>query len=229
MINRNIANAQFPIEYNQTKPIDFEFNIYLNAGHSGIKDGKYLTAPSKMFKHKTGTFHNGSTFYEGVSNRTFAYKLETALKTLGFNVVRCFDDELDLSLGEITRRANNAFRMRNKGTSGLFISLHSDASDGTARGLGCWTAENAKTSEFVAAIISNYFSNRLGKYVSIRSNKQKNFYVLKNTVMPAVLIENLFFDNYEDTCILMDESYQDMFVEALCAGIVEYAYTRKNK
>lgn len=34
---------------------------------------------------------------------------------------------------------------------------------------------------------------------------EENFYVLKNTVMPAVLTENLFYDNLEDCEIMKSE------------------------
>ena len=36
---------------------------------------------------------------------------------------------------------------------------------------------------------------------------EANFYVIKNTDMPAVLIENMFFDNYNDASLLTEEEY----------------------
>jgi len=40
---------------------------------------------------------------------------------------------------------------------------------------------------------------------------EANFYVLINTVMPAVLLENLFFDNYADASLLMDKKYFEYY------------------
>ena len=208
------------------QPTKKNFTIYLNAGHSGIdKDGKYLTAPSKMFKHTKGNFHNGTTFYEGVSNRRYANRLSDMLKTAGIDVVQCFDDVLDLPLANVTNMANRAFKSNIQNDAkhkGLFISLHSDASDGTARGLACWTSEKATTSAFIAGIMSNHFSKDLSSVVKIRPNRIKSFYVVKNTSMPAVLIENLFFDNYDDAEILMSESYLNAFCNAVVNAVIEY-------
>lgn len=203
--------------------------IYLDAGHGGIDAAdRYTTAPSKMFAHASGDFHKGSTFYEGVSNRVFAALVTDALEAQGFIVIPCFDAVADTSLTSRTtianRHLNRAYK-QDKNIAGLFISLHSDAHNGTARGFTCYSAENARTSALASAAISEALKSTLVRSFSVtaRTPKQKNFSVLRNTVMPAVLVENLFFDNLQDATLLMRADYQKAFALALADGVATYA------
>lgn len=208
-----------------------KLTIYLDAGHGGTDAaGKYTTAPSKMFKHTSGAFHDGSTFYEGVSNRVFAALVADALKSQGFDVITCFDAVADTSLASRTTIANKHFKQlirSDKKASALFLSLHSDAHNGTARGFTCYSAENALTSALASLAISEVLKARLVPAfgVTSRTPKQNNFSVLRNTVMPAVLVENLFFDNLQDATLLMRQDYQKAFALALADGVAAYANT----
>jgi N-acetylmuramoyl-L-alanine amidase len=53
-------------------------------------------------------------------------------------------------------------------------------------------------------------------------DKEARFYVLTRTVMPAVLIEHLFFDNYQDARLLMDPETVDRFAEAQVRTIIDF-------
>jgi N-acetylmuramoyl-L-alanine amidase len=208
-----------------------KLTIYLDAGHGGIDTaGKYTTAPSKMFIHDSGKFHDGSTFYEGVSNRVFAALATDSFKAQGYDVVPCFDAVADTSLGSRAAMANKHFRQliqRDRKAQGLFLSLHSDAHNGKARGFTCFSAENARTSALASAAITQVLKSALVPTfgVTARSPKQKNLSVLRNTVMPAVLFENLFFDNLEDATLLMRQDYQKAFALALPEAVDAYAYS----
>lgn len=205
-----------------------KLTIYLDAGHGGTDAaGRYTTAPSKMFKHASGAFHDGSTFYEGVSNRVFAALVTDTFKAKGYEVVPCFDAVADTSLASRANIANRHFKqlIRHDGQAqGLFLSLHSDAHNGKARGFTCYSAENARTSALAAAAITETLKSALVPTfgVTARSPKQKNFSVLRNTVMPAVLVENLFFDNLQDATLLMRQDYQKAFALALADGLAAY-------
>lgn len=207
-----------------------KLTIYLDAGHGGIDAaGKYTTAPSKMFKHTSGAFHDGSTFYEGVSNRVFAALVTDTFKAKGYDVVPCFDAVADTSLASRTTIANRHFRQLTRDdrkAQGLFLSLHSDAHNGNARGFTCFSAENARTSALAEAAITETLKSALVPTfgVTARTPKQKNLSVLRNTVMPAVLFENLFFDNLKDATLLMRQDYQQAFALAMPDAIDAYAY-----
>lgn len=53
-------------------------------------------------------------------------------------------------------------------------------------------------------------------------DKESDFYIIKNAKCPAVLIECLFFDNYEDYKLLIDNNFQDELVSNIYKGIMNY-------
>ncbi len=194
--------------------------IFLDAGHGGIKNGVYTTAPSKMWKHNRGTFHLGSTFYEGVSNRLYADLFYKEAVKLGFNVIKVYHEINDTSL---KNRVDIANAYHSNVSEGVFISLHSNAVgvQDKASGLSVWTTKGQSQSDIIAQKFIDTFKTKLPN-VKVLENKSDNdsdyesdFYVLKNTIMPAILIENLFFDNFNDAITLMNAEYQNNFTQCL--------------
>ena len=50
--------------------------------------------------------------------------------------------------------------------------------------------------------------------------KPANFFVLRYSKCPAVLVETAFIDNYHDNELLSD--YEDEFARAIACGITDY-------
>ena len=55
--------------------------------------------------------------------------------------------------------------------------------------------------------------------------KTANYYVLKNTDAPAVLIETAFIDNPDDAKLLVDR--EDDFARAIARGVTDYFSNEK--
>ena len=55
-----------------------------------------------------------------------------------------------------------------------------------------------------------------------RQVRQARFYVLKNTAMPAVLLEVGFVTGAEDAALLADPNYREQMAEAIARGVLEY-------
>lgn len=198
--------------------------IFLDAGHGGMKDGVYTTSPSKMWKHNRGIFHNGSTFYEGVSNRLFADLFYNQAINLGYNVIKVYHPFEDTSL---QNRVDIANSYHSKITNGIFISLHSNAvgKQDSASGLSIWTTIGKTNSDLIAQKFIDIFKEELPNIKVMEDLKDKDsdyesdFKVLKDTIMPAILIENLFFDNFNDASLLMNKEYQIAFTNCLIKTI----------
>ena len=177
-------------------------NIILDYGHGGIdSNGKYTTAPSKMFK-----FDNGDIAYEGVLNRQIGGLVERLLKCLkpDLNVLTTVQesDPKDVSLYERVQFAN---KFNKKET--ILVSIHSNASTShKARGFEIFTTKGFTKSDILAEKIANRVQELYNKIdLKLRfdtsdgdKDKEVDFYVLRKTTMPAVLLECLFFDNKED-------------------------------
>ncbi|MFK7933047.1 MAG: N-acetylmuramoyl-L-alanine amidase [Saprospiraceae bacterium] len=205
------------------------FCVYLDAGHGGLDpQGNYVTAPSKMFRHRQGTFHDGSTFYEGVWNRTLTNRVAMKLKRLDITYKFLHHEYVDLSL---PYRAQTANWYHTNYREGIVISNHANASGaGTARGFEVYTTPGVTQSDTLAEMLWMQVTRLLSDQIRLRPDltdqdhdKEARFYILRKTLMPAILVEHLFFDNYEDAKLLMNDYIIDMFAEAQVRAIIEFA------
>ena len=206
--------------------------IFLDAGHGGIdpKSGLYTTAPGKMWTHPKGAFHKGSTFYEGVSNREFCNEIIKVCNREGINVVKVYHDWKDNSLTSRTDIANNYHKTISQG---IYLSIHSNAinkQDG-AEGFSIWTSPGKSQSDDIAtAIWANVGKVVAPKWnIKMRSERsdrdpdyEARFAVLVSSGMPAVLVENLFFDNYTETLKLMNPEYKVDTAESIISPIIPF-------
>jgi N-acetylmuramoyl-L-alanine amidase len=204
------------------------FCVFLDAGHGSLDaSGNYTTAPGKQYKHSRGTFHNGGWFYEGVWNRVMVNKVAAKLNNLGIKNIIVSHDYLDIELQYRTDLANWYHRKYRKG---IFISSHANASgSGNARGFEVYTSPGKTTSDRIADYHWNNVKDLLGTRIRYRTDRsdgdydrEARFFVLTKTVMPAILIEHLFFDNYEDATLLMDDEIVERFSEAQVRTIIDY-------
>lgn len=200
-------------------------NIILDFGHGGLNDdGKYTTAPSKMHK-----FPNGQVAYEGVLNRQIGGMLYTMLRSYHPDInVECTvreDDPKDLSLGWRVRVAN-----KYPVNETIFISIHSNAFNSRVRGFELYTTRGVTLSDTLAEEIATQVEH-LYEELSLKlrydfsdgdRDKEADFYVLRKTKCPAVLIECLFFDNWEDYLLLSDVKFQSDLAYHIFKGISSF-------
>lgn len=202
--------------------------VFLDAGHGGInpKTGQYMVlAGGKQFDHKKGSFHNGTIFYEGVFNRQLAQKIDAELVKKGIRVVHTYHDWQDNSLESRVALANKYSRTVKEG---VFVSVHANAANTRARGFSVWTTKNKSKSDLLADFIWERVKVAMPEF-QMREDRtdgdhdyEEQFYVTRNTEMPAVLIETLFFDNYEDAVLLMSQTIQQRVAVAVADAIADY-------
>lgn len=206
-------------------------NVILDFGHGGLtKDGRYTTAPNKMFTHQ-----NGEVALEGVLNRQIGGHVYTCLRShqeLNVNCTVKEDDPIDLSL---QARVNKANKFDPKST--IFVSIHCNASrDHSASGFEIFTSEGLTESDNLATSIVDSVMYALKRYdVRLRADwsdgdvdKEAKFFVLSKTKCPAVLIECGFFDNWKEYVKLKDPLYQADLGSFIYTGIINYIHA-KNK
>ncbi len=164
--------------------------------------------------------------------REYAYAREIAsrivkiLKGKGLDAELLTPEEKDVSLQERCKRAN-------KVKDCILVSVHLNAagSDGkwmTGRGWEAWTSVGNTKADILAECLYDAASESL-KGMKIRkdtsdgdSDKESGFYILKHTVCPAVLTENLFQDNREDVKFLLSEEGKQKITELHVNGICKY-------
>nr|WP_303661457.1 N-acetylmuramoyl-L-alanine amidase [Bacteroides intestinalis] len=127
------------------------------------------------------------------------------LKALGFNAVKLVPEDIDISLKERVRRANQIYKDTNK--QAILISVHCNAAgaDGkwhTANGWSVFVSQNAsKNSKRLAKDLYEQAEKRGLK--GNRSVPKEKYWVqslamCRDTNCPAVLTENMFQDNKAD-------------------------------
>lgn len=203
------------------------FCVYLDAGHGALDhQGRYVTAPSKQHEHPKGTFHNGRWFYEGVWNRKLTNLVAEKLRGLKIDCLPLYHEYVDLSLEYRVAKANWYYVHYKKG---ILISNHANAADTRARGFEVYTTPGQTKSDTLADIHYSNVSDMLGSRISLRPDKsdsdydkEARFYIIHKTVMPAMLVEHLFFDNYDDATLLMSDEIVELFAEAQVRSIIEY-------
>jgi N-acetylmuramoyl-L-alanine amidase len=102
----------------------------------------------------------------------------------------------------------------------LFVSIHANAIN--------------MSRPDVNGIETFYYNSGLGLARSIQSNllaatgannrgvKQANFYVLRKTTMPAVLVEVGFVTGAQDAARMADPAYRRVLAEGITRGILQY-------
>lgn len=113
----------------------------------------------------------------------------------------------------------------------LFVSIHCNSAENmNARGTETFCYSRGGNGEQLAECIQAQIVDSLGTVD--RGVKTANFYVLRNTECPAVLVETAFISNAVDEVLLADESKQDEFARAIARGVTDYEvmmqWTKKN-
>lgn len=196
--------------------------IILDPGHGGAIKGVYQT-PGK----RSPKFDDGSVLYEGVNNRDNVNRIMTALKAEGIDCVDIVKSNKDIPLQDRVLAANELSKTRKC----VYISFHSDAAgDGVywhpASGISVYTSVGDTPSDPLAEIMLNELAANFGNKVKWRTDKtdgdadkEENFYVLKNTICPAMLIECGFHTNKDEAKSMLSDSWKIEYVKAVVSAI----------
>lgn len=128
---------------------------------------------------------------------------------------------------ELSERADFA----NHKKCDLFLSIHNNAASSSACGFESfiYTGAGSKTAAY-QNVIHRQIMNYLSKHgIRDRGQKRVNFAVLRETSMPAVLIENLFITNQKENQLLRDPQFLDGLAEAIVAGVANIFGLKKKQ
>lgn len=144
---------------------------------------------------------------ESVENRPVGNKVIEKLRILGHKVIDCscdYSKDRNEQLAAIVKKANAQ-------ELDLFLSLHLNAGGGT--GAEVYTTNTSGAKKEAKKLIDTY-CNRTG--FKNRGHKYGEFYVLRHTVAPAMLIEMAFVDTEADF-----KKWNDLGSELIANAIVE--------
>ena len=164
---------------------------------------------------------NGYTEKEGAF--VISQKVASILNQSGAKVVMTRDSDVDVYGPNASARNELQARVDvgNRVNSDIFVSIHCNAFVNPA-------ANGTQTFYYG----SSYQGQRLAQNIQekmIEANGLRdrgistcNFYVVKHSYMPAVLIETAFITNYDEEALLSDDEWQTTMAKAIAEGINEY-------
>lgn len=134
-------------------------------------------------------------------------KLIQKLKDAGHTVIECKPSSASSVNDSLRKRASKA----NQEGVNLFVSIHFNSFNGKARGSEVFAVSNASKA------IANSVLTEITKLgFPSRRVKSANYFVLKNTNMPAILVECCFCDSAKDMAIFDAEE----MAEAIKVGLI---------
>lgn len=197
--------------------------VIIDPGHGSDTPGK-----------RSPKTKNGEIFYEYQFNRSVANKLKSLLEANNIYTMLTVNDDKDLRLSERAQIAIE-YAKSNPDKSCIFISIHSNAagSDGkwkNAKGWSVYTTKGNTESDELAeslykAADTCFTDRKIRKEKSDGdSDYESDFTViyLTDKYMPAVLVENFFYDNEEECEFLLKEENQERIAQCLFIGITYF-------
>ena len=143
-----------------------------------------------------------------------AKKIRAHLQAVGYGVILTREQDKFVSLGNRAAEAN-------MWGADLFVSVHcNSAPNSSANGMEVYvhTSRGADSTRAAHAIYDRLLpaSGLRGRGV-----KSKDLAVLRETAMPAVLVELGFISSDNDRAKLVSDEWQERAAEAIAAGIME--------
>ncbi len=149
-----------------------------------------------------------------------ADKLAKLLGDMGYNVVMTRETQKSSIANTSTTDSLKArVRLAHEELADLFISIHCNIGGGSGAETYCFST-NSRAGR-LAKLIQENISD--GTELYDRGVKTAEFYVIKYTRMPAVLVETGFMDSEKDIKILTSENGQKEIAQAIADAVDEYA------
>jgi N-acetylmuramoyl-L-alanine amidase len=185
--------------------------VILDAGHGGSDEGA-----------KVGQF------LEKKLTLITVMSLKKYLDEMGYRVILTRSRDVYIPLPRRVSLANRTGAATSLTASHkvIFVSIHYNASHSTeAKGIEIFYPANregwrATASKNLAAAILPHIVSQT--HSLSRGVKAGNFHVIRETEMPAVLVEGGFITNCEERACLRDRGYLDRISKGIATGIDQY-------
>jgi len=223
LYNSNPSTVRIVIDLNYAKNYKLTndnglYIVDLNTSDSGTPS-KPGTSGKKIVVIDAGHGDHdpGTTGVTGKKEKDF--NLAMALKVgkileqdSNFEVVLTRSDDTFLELKERAKIANDL-------KADVFVSIHANSA-GSSAATGSETYYQREASKTLANVMHKHLVQATG--LKDRGVRYGNFHVIRETKMPAVLLEVGYLSNKNDEAALFSESFQQRVAQGIADGIKEY-------
>ena len=213
--------------------VSINFSLKINCSYA-LGEIETDTVPSRNYTVVIDPGHGGSDpgsigyktkVHEDDLNLKMSFLLKKKLEDAGINVV--MTRETDASLAEGSGRA---FKKRDmalrkelikKIRPNMVISLHQNSyTNHKLRGAQVFYDKTSDISKQIAEFIQEQFLANLEH--SNKTTSPGDYFMLKCTTAPSVIVECGFLSNEEDEKLLLTDEYQEKIINCIYLGIVKF-------
>ncbi len=208
------------VEVEVQKPQPKEKNTHRRQEHFAIpkSDGRVIVLDAGHGGKDSGAICNG--IQEKDLNLKVALQMEKILQANGYSVVMTRREDKYLTLEERVAVAHAS-------QADLFVSVHANAArNQSAHGVEVFHHHSASHQ---SVNLARHVSSRLGDLARNRGVKSADFYVLRKTKMPAILVEVGFLTNEYEALRLCTSSYVQQIADSIADGICAAQYRQRSE
>lgn len=203
-----LSYAAFSLKNN--KNISPKFTVVIDPGHGGRDPGKVGSC---------GTL-------EKEINLQIALHLKDLLEMQNIKVILTRDSDKDLAVVSDNFKISDMkerIAAINQSKADIVVSIHQNSyTDSQIQGAQCFYYANSKEGKKLASILQRQIiiSTQQTKIREIKENK--DYYLLKHSLLPTVILECGFLSNPEEEKLLLTKEYQRKMVWGIHLAILQY-------
>ncbi len=160
-------------------------------------------------------------------NLAISMKLKKQLEDEGFQVIMTRETDTDLGNGRGRDRKISDMRNRveaiNQAQAELCICVHQNSyQTSDVKGAQVFYHSESEDGKILAQMIQQEIRQNLDTGNTRQEKEDKNYYILRKTNCPTVIVECGFLSNWEEANKLKDEYYQEQLANTLVQAIKKY-------
>lgn len=188
--------------------------VVIDAGHGGKDPGKV----------------GGNDALEKEINLSIAMQVKSLLEQNGVVVVMTREEDRDLASENATSRKNEDLRARvaliTESGADLVVSIHQNSyPEAEVDGAQVFYYAGSDTGKLLGTMIQEQLKREIADGNHRVAKANKDYYLLKKSIAPAVIVECGFLSNEREAALLITEEYQRKIAYAIHLGILEYINT----
>lgn len=160
-------------------------------------------------------------------NLSISLKLKTILEQNDINVIMTREDDRGLYSESDSSKKAGDLRKRveiiNSNDAVVAVSIHQNSfSQESIKGAQVFYYTSSEEGKEFAEIMQEQLKKTLKDGNKRVAKANNNYYLLKKSNCPIVIVECGFLSNYTETALLLDEAYQEKLAWSIHLGILSY-------
>lgn len=167
-------------------------------------------------------------------NLRISLKLKSLLEQQDIHVIMTREEDVGLySDGDSNKKRadlNSRIRIINDSGATFAISIHQNSfTEEYVKGAQVFYHVQSEEGRKLAEVLQERIKETINDGNHRKAKSNQNYYMLKKTVCPLVIIECGYLSNHIEASMLITEDYQDKMAEAISLGIQEFLEKGRNQ